>query len=109
MNIQLDKKYTTRDGREVRVHAIDGPGDLPVVVSILNVDRWVLFRYPADGNNELQSSPSDADLIEIVPPYQFEVSFAGDVPDVGATFSVIRKMKNPQAPGLYALTLTEVK
>jgi len=105
--IQLDKKYTTRDGREVRVHAIDGPEERnPVIASIKNQDGWVVCRYPKNGTNCLYKN---AELIEVALPYEFEVSFAGDVPDVGATFSVIRKMENPQAPGLYALTLTEVK
>jgi len=108
MNIQLDKKYTTRDGREVIVHTIDGPGEgYPVIASIDNKDGWIICQYPKDGTNRLYKN---ADLIEVAPPYEFEVTFAGDdSPDAGVTFFVTRKMENPQVPNLYTLTLTEVK
>ena len=106
--IQLDKKYTTRDGREVRVHAIDSPHKgFPVVASVKNEDEWVVCRYPKDGTNSLYKA---AELIEVALPYEFEVTFAGDdSPDAGVTFFVTRKMENPQVPNLYTLTLTEVK
>jgi|TARA_R110002051_G_C8515681_1_gene467103 hypothetical protein len=105
--IQLDKKYTTRDGREVRIHAIDGPDEeYPVISSIKNDDVWIVCRYEKDGTNYLYR---DAELIEVALPYEFEVSFAGDVPDEGVTFSVTRKMENSQIPNLYTLTLTEVQ
>lgn len=71
--IQLDKQYKTRDGREVRIHAIDGPdSNEPVVASILNGNKWCPYTWTIDGGN-FHHRPSGADLIEVVPLWEGEV------------------------------------
>ena len=30
MTMSMDKKYRTRDGKEVRIYAVDGCGDYPI-------------------------------------------------------------------------------
>lgn len=68
--VSLDKQYKTRDGREVRIHAIDGPDPLePVVASVKNPDGWMAVTWPADG----VTMALDANLIEVVPLWEGEV------------------------------------
>ena len=107
MNIQLDKKYTTRDGRKVRVHAIDGPyKGFPVIASIKNENEWVICRYPEDGTNCLYRN---AELIEIEPPYEFKTLESKGVSRMGDSFSVTHEENHPLFPGVTVLTLTEFK
>jgi len=57
--ISMDKKYTTRGGREVRLLCVDGPGKLPIV-GIIGVDIhswWGTGNFMRLGENQL-------DLIE---------------------------------------------
>lgn len=62
--ITMDGKYTTRDGREVRVLCVDAPGDQPVVASIKLGFGWFVASYNADGTyNYGGSAQSEKDLI----------------------------------------------
>ncbi len=71
--IQLDKQYKTRDGREVRIHAIDGPNpSQPVVASVRNGTTWNLFTWRADGSSYF-GLDHESDLVEIVPRWEGEI------------------------------------
>ena len=107
MNIQLDKKYTTRDSREVIIHAIDGPEERnPVIASVKNQDGWVVCRYPKDGTNCLYR---DAELIEFEPLKEIIFSKPGFDPEIGFKLEVTHKQQHPVLPESVMITLTEVK
>ena len=68
--IDINKKYRTRDGREVRIYALDGGGALPVQGACRDDETgvWCLSRWTENG----RISPSDfpSDLIEVKPRIQ---------------------------------------
>ena len=69
MTISMDKKYRTRDGREVRIYAVDGCGKHPVHGAYLTEDGWKGYNWAADG---LAYPPwyvegNNRDLIEVKP------------------------------------------
>lgn len=64
MIISMDKKYRTRDGRDVRLLCVDGEGSQPVVGMIgEGVDRWHL-----DGRFTSAYESTGLDLIEYHEP-----------------------------------------
>ena len=63
--IRMDKKYRTRDGREVRIYATDGGGMHPVHGSIKTSDGWRSFTWPSDGH--ITYDENCGDLIEVKP------------------------------------------
>jgi hypothetical protein len=71
MKIDINKKYRTRDGREVIIHAVDGPDkSVPVVASIRNPGGWMAGKWRADGIGATESSS----LIEVREPREGFVS-----------------------------------
>lgn len=60
MPISMDKKYTTRDGRPVRLLCVDGPALWPVVAIIDNAYTRVF-----DKNGMCESLSNNNDLIEV--------------------------------------------
>ena len=73
--ISKDKQYKTRDGREVRIYAIDGIGKFPIHGAIKDNKGWEHNLWKKDGsfNGHLNESPSD--LIEIVPKVKVWVEY----------------------------------
>jgi len=69
--IDKDKRYTTRDGREVRIYATDGAGEYQVHGAILKDGSWFMYSWPANGMDAI-GSISNADLIEVKPRMKFE-------------------------------------
>ena len=69
MTISMDKKYRTRDGREVRIYAVDGGGSFPVHGAIRFENFWGLISWDFDGEHATSSLPSfdKYDLIEVKP------------------------------------------
>ena len=64
--IDPKKQYRTRDGREVRIYAVDGKGPSSVVHGAVNAgDGWVPLSWHADGRYNTQTGM--ADLIEVKP------------------------------------------
>jgi hypothetical protein len=62
--IEMGKKYRTRDGRDVRIYAVDGAGDYPVHGAVVSVDgRWVQYAWTAEGVMFVSLSPLN--LIEV--------------------------------------------
>jgi hypothetical protein len=69
--IELGKQYRTRDGREVRIYAVDGSGSVPVHGAIKNTYGWEPYQWIKDGRSYLKDGPED--LIEVKPRIQREV------------------------------------
>lgn len=66
--IELGKKYRTRDGREVRIYAVDGGGIFPVHGSILQGEGWTCEMWRDDGGYRTSAAESSKfDLIEVRP------------------------------------------
>ena len=65
--IDINKKYRTRDGREVRIYALDGDGTHPVHGACKHPETggWVLQRWNEQGRISGPDFPSD--LIEVKP------------------------------------------
>ena len=65
--IDINKKYRTRDGREVRIYALDGGGGCPVHGTIFNKQLgWMLATWSMDGC-ALDDINHHLDLIEVKP------------------------------------------
>ena len=70
MKIDINKKYRTRDGREVIIHATDGPRfGLPVVASLATEDGWLPYQWPNDGRHPHGQTTDD--LIEVREPREW--------------------------------------
>ena len=67
MKIEMGKQYRTRDGREVRIYAVDGYETVPVHGAIKQEAGWVQVGWRADGNWSGYGSGNAADLIEVKP------------------------------------------
>lgn len=65
MTIELGKQYRTRDGRKVRVYAVDGGGEFCVHGAILVDDTWISMAWRGDGS--WIGKDSSAELIEVKP------------------------------------------
>jgi hypothetical protein len=64
MIISIDKQYRTRDGREVRIYAVDGGGRKEVHGAYRDGSEWVLAYWYADGKSAgILEGPYD--LIEV--------------------------------------------
>ena len=68
--IDINKKYRTRDGREVRIYAMDGGGGYPVHGTIFSKELgWMLATWSVDGC-ALNDINHLADLVEVKPRIQ---------------------------------------
>lgn len=65
--IQLDKKYRTRNGREVRIYAVDGGRGDEVHGAFLLDGFWALVSWRKNGAYLTGSDDTVFDLIEVVP------------------------------------------
>jgi hypothetical protein len=63
MKISMDKQYRTRDGRKVRIYAVDGQKPFSVHGAILTNGQWSPNDWYEDGTN-YRDSESNADLFE---------------------------------------------
>jgi hypothetical protein len=77
--IELGKQYKTRDGREVRIYAVDGGGRFPVHGAVKPDDgTWRQEEWTLTGSYNGESSHGHTiahhlDLIEVKPRIQREV------------------------------------
>jgi hypothetical protein len=69
--IDMSKKYRTRDGREVRIYAVDAGGDYPVHGAVLKAGtdgNWTARTW-AGGNffssPQYAAAPHHGDLVEV--------------------------------------------
>jgi len=67
--IDINKKYRTRDGREVRIYATDGADKYPVHGSIKYETGWELFTWQLDGMRT-PGHEGGGDLIEVRPRHK---------------------------------------
>ena len=67
--IDINKKYRTRDGREVRIYATDGIPPYEVHGSIKSTvsDGWISYAWSADGSHHRDAILS---LIEVRPRHK---------------------------------------
>ena len=63
--IDINKKYRTRDGREVRIYAIDGHESFPVHGAIKMDGQWRVSTWNSSGNG---ITSSKGDRLTEVPP-----------------------------------------
>ncbi len=66
------KKYRTRDGREVRIYAVDGGGEYPVHGAHYDGVRWSVCAWKKKGRI-FDDGECSLDLIEVRPRIQREV------------------------------------
>lgn len=71
--IDPNKKYRTRDGREVRIYAVDGGGEYPVHGAYEFNGRWQCTQWTATGGVHVLVYTTDFDLIEVRPRIKREV------------------------------------
>ena len=67
--IDINKKYRTRDGREVRIYATDGQEDWPIHGATLKSFGWSSECWTKDGLS-LTNMPHADDLIEVRPRHK---------------------------------------
>jgi len=72
--IELGKQYRTRDGREVRIYAVDGGGEFPVHGAIKKPgDIWDSTCWGVNGEWFSVADMDCYDLVEVKPRIQREV------------------------------------
>lgn len=65
MTISMDKEYMTRDGREVRIYAVDGRAKYPVHGAVKCNDGWADKTWVASGTAyAFKVGATSGDLIE---------------------------------------------
>lgn len=64
--IDINKKYRTRDGREVRIYAIDGLDTRSVHGAMYTIGGWISYTWRKDGSYFSDMDYAD-DLIEVKP------------------------------------------
>ncbi len=65
MMISMDKQYRARNGREVRIYAVDCGGDYPVHGAIFQDGIWVIIHWKSDGKYLESQFDHGYDLIEV--------------------------------------------
>ncbi len=81
MSITLDKKYTTRNGREVRVYAIYEQRDFPIHGAIyVGNGEWYQESWNSDGKR-VEHEDDAFDLIELWVPQDKEPVWSWDEGD----------------------------
>ena len=70
--ISTAKQYRARNGRAVRIYAVDCGGDYPVHGAIFQDGIWVIIHWKLDGKYLGGPSEHGYDLIEVKPRIQRE-------------------------------------
>lgn len=65
--ISMNKEYQTRDGRAVRIYAVDGVGSYPVHAAMDCDGGWVQREWVLNGRRHSDGTESPTDLIEVKP------------------------------------------
>lgn len=72
--IDINKKYRTKDGREVRIYATDGAEPYPVHGSVKTGGTWGSpITWLADGSHDRTRPDSLNNLVEISPYDDFKI------------------------------------
>jgi hypothetical protein len=67
--IDINKQYRTRDGREVRIYAVDGQEDWPIHGATLKSFGWSSECWTKNGSS-LTNMPHADDLVEVRPRHK---------------------------------------
>lgn len=78
MTISMDKKYTTRDGRPVRIYAVDAGGNYPIHGTIYNGEKWNIACWTHSGHCTKAGVYTFNDLIEAWEPQDKEPIWCWD-------------------------------
>jgi hypothetical protein len=70
--IDINKKYKTRGGRDVRIYAMDGNPEYPVHGAILSESGWNGATWCTEGR-WLSSFSSPNDLVEVKPTVKVDM------------------------------------
>jgi hypothetical protein len=70
--IDKRKRYTTRDGREVRIYATDGAGQHSVHGALKSSQGWIYATWDSQGHVVNPSRETLDDLIQVKPRMKFE-------------------------------------
>jgi len=84
-NVTMGKTYTTADGREVRVFALDGGSDYPVLGAIRHDNGcWVSARWTVNGLFFNDSCNHPSSLVEAAPRIAgyVDIDISGGIPFV---------------------------
>ena len=65
--IDINKKYRTRSGHEVRIYAIDGGRNKNIVHGAMNDKGWLSVTWTAEGKYLKFDMDSENDLVEVKP------------------------------------------
>ena len=73
--IDINKKYMTRDGREVRIYATDGGAGSPIMGAVFYTTPngqswWDSARWTEDGRYDYHGRETKTDLIEVRPRHK---------------------------------------
>ena len=71
MKIEMGRTYRTRDGRDVRIYAVDGEPDWPIHGAIKEGDKWFLNKWDVSG--KWMETRTVSDLIEVRPRIKREM------------------------------------
>ncbi len=63
--ISMDKKYQTRDGREVKIYEVHDQGPYPVHGAVLHGNGWSSSSWTSEGRYLLGFNNHSLDLIEV--------------------------------------------
>jgi hypothetical protein len=67
MRISMDREYTTRDGREVRIYAVDGCGAWPIHGAIKCIDgSWAARLWGSRGNRPIDTHLNKDDPEDLI-------------------------------------------
>jgi hypothetical protein len=95
--ISKDKTYRTRDGREVRIYAIDGRGDYPVHGAIQTITGWEAHIWFKSGKSIFEDETErSGDLIEVKPRIKRTV-WLNVYPDKNGDYSQLKGLADALA------------
>lgn len=64
MEIKMNEEYTTSDGKEVRIYAIDGGGRYPIHGAVCDSCDWTAQEWTSEGKfHSGSTSQDDWDLV----------------------------------------------
>ena len=76
MKIEINKKYQTRDGGDVVIHATDGPREgYPVIASVSSpgaIGGWFVRDF-SDQGIQVSGELTELDLIEVIEPREWVI------------------------------------
>ena len=105
--INIDKKYRTRDGREVRIYATNGGRPCPVHGTIFSKELgWLLAAWHMDGC-ALNDIGHPADLVEVKPRIQRTV-WGNVYPDGVRIYPVKKQAEYHASPDRLACVKVEI-